>query len=109
MVRNLGEIVLQVGNRKKALQPASGFLIVAFLTESFPVGLIPEQPLVTPVRDDMIHDSRQDDLSFRLTEGTERMLLQETRMGFMPSGVKPSPSFIKKSRPVARMVFVAAR
>ena len=56
------------------LQAASGFLIMAFLAQRFPVCLIPEQPLVTPVRNDMIHHGRRDDLSLRLTESTERML-----------------------------------
>ena len=69
--------VLQEENRKKASQPTSGFLIMAFLAEGFPVRLIPEQPLVSPVRDDVIHHRRWDNLSLRLTESTERMLLQE--------------------------------
>jgi len=76
--------------RKKASQPTSGFLIVAFLTESFPVCLIPKQPLVTSVRNNVIHNGRRDNLSLRLTEGTKRMLFQETRAGLTPSGVIPS-------------------
>ena len=43
-------------------QSASGLFIVAFLAEGFPVGLIPEQPLVSPVRNNVIHDGRRDDL-----------------------------------------------
>ena len=63
---------------------------MALFAERFPVGLIPEQPLVTPVRDDMIHDSRRDNLSLRLTESTERMLLQEQCPGFTPAGIIPT-------------------
>ena len=71
-------------------QPASGLFIVAFLAEGFPVGLIPEQPLVSPVRNNVIHDGRRDDLSLRLTESTERMLLQEQRPSFTPAGIIPT-------------------
>ena len=56
---------------------------MAFFAEGFPVRLIPEQPLVSPVRNDMIYDSRRDELSLRLTESTERMLFQEKRPGIM--------------------------
>jgi hypothetical protein len=48
---------------------------MASLAERLPVRLIPEQPLVTPVRDDVIHNGCRDDLALRLAEGAQRMLL----------------------------------
>ena len=60
---------------------------MAFLAERFPVGLIPEQPLVAPVRNDMIHHGCGDDLALRLTESAQRMLLQEQGAGLTPAGV----------------------
>ena len=63
---------------------------MAVFEEGFPVRLIPEQPLVSPVRNDMIYDSRRDELSLRLTESTERMLFQEKRPGITPAGVIPT-------------------
>jgi hypothetical protein len=63
---------------------------MAFLAETFPVGLIPEQPLVAPVRDNMVYYCCWDNLSLRLTESTERMLLQEQRTGFTPAGIIPT-------------------
>ena len=43
---------------------------MTFLTKWFPVGLIPKQLLVTPVRDDMIHHRRGDNFALCQTEGT---------------------------------------
>ena len=63
---------------------------MAFLTERLPVCLIPEQPLVTPVWNDVIHDSRRDNLSLRLAEGTQRMLFQEKSAGLTPAAVVPT-------------------
>ena len=60
---------------------------MTFLAEGFPVCLIPEQPLVSPVRNNMIYNCRRDDLSLCLTEGTERMMLQEECPGFTPTGI----------------------
>ena len=54
---------------------------MAFLTQWFPVGLIPEQALVAPMRDDVIDYRCRDDLSLRLTKSAERMLLQEDGPG----------------------------
>ena len=76
--------------RKKASQPASGLLIMALLAEGFPVRLIPEQPLVSPMRNDVIHHRCRDNFSFRLAESTERMLLQEQCPGFTPAGIIPT-------------------
>ena len=67
-----------------ASQPTSGFLIVAFLTERLPVCLIPEQPLISPMRYDMIYDRCRDNLSLCQTESAERMLLQEQSTSFSP-------------------------
>ena len=69
------KIVYKETNRKKASQPTSGFLIMALFAERFPVRLIPEQPLVSPVRNDMIHNGRRDYFPLCLTESTEWMLL----------------------------------
>jgi hypothetical protein len=38
----------------------------------------------------MIHNSRRDKLSLRLTEGTERMLFQEDCPGFTPASIIPT-------------------
>jgi len=46
------------------LQPSSGFLIVAFLTQRLPVLLIPEQPLITPMRDDVVDYGGRSQLAF---------------------------------------------
>ena len=63
---------------------------MTFLAEGFPVCLIPEQPLVSPVRSDVIHDRRRDDLSLRLTESAQRMLFQEDRPRLSPTGIIPT-------------------
>lgn len=66
---------------------------MALFTEGFPVCLIPEQPLVTTMRNDVIHHRRGDDLALCLTESTQRTLLQKQFPGFLPSGViSPSGS-----------------
>ena len=47
---------------------------MASLAERLPVRLIPEQPLVAPVWDDVIHHCCGHDLALRLAECTQRML-----------------------------------
>jgi len=49
---------------------------MAFLAQRFPVGLIPEQLLISPVRNDVIHHRCGQNLALRLAEGAQRMLLQ---------------------------------
>ena len=63
---------------------------MASLAERLPVRLIPEQPLVTPVRNDVIHNGCRDDLALRLAECTQRMLLQEESAGLTPAAVVPT-------------------
>ena len=68
-------------------QSSSSLLIMASLAEWFPVRLIPEQALVTPVRNDVIHNGCRDNLALRLAEGAQRMLLQEESAGLTPAAV----------------------
>ena len=63
---------------------------MAFLAEGLPVRLIPEQSLITPVRDDVIHHCCGHDLALRLAEGTQRMLFQEESAGLTPAAVIPT-------------------
>ena len=60
---------------------------MASLAERFPVRLIPEQALVTSVRNNVIHNGCRDDLALRLAEGAQRMLLQEESAGLTPAAV----------------------
>jgi len=63
---------------------------MASLAERFPVRLIPEQALVTSVRNNVIHNGCRDDLALRLAEGAQRMLLQEESAGLTPAAVVPT-------------------
>ena len=63
---------------------------MAALTKRLPVRLIPKQPLVTPVRNDVIHHCCGHNLALRLAEGAQRMLLQEESAGLTPSAVVPT-------------------
>ena len=58
-----------------ALASAIATFIMAFLAKRFPICLIPEQPLISPMRYDMIYDRCRDNLSLCQTESAERMLL----------------------------------
>ena len=71
-------------------QSSSSLLIMASLAEWFPVRLIPEQALVTSVRNNVIHHCRRDNLALRLAEGTQRMLFQEESAGLTPASVVPT-------------------
>ena len=71
-------------------QSSSSLLIMTSLAERFPVCLIPEQPLIASMRDDMIHHRRGHNLALRLAEGAQRMLLQEKSAGITPAAVVPS-------------------
>ena len=46
---------------------------MASLAEGLPVRLIPEQPLIAPVRDDVIDHRCGHNLALRLAEGAQRM------------------------------------
>lgn len=48
----------------------SCLFIMAILTQRLPICLIPEQPLISPVRDDVIDYCRGDDLALLLAENT---------------------------------------
>ena len=63
---------------------------MASSTKALPVALIPEQSLVAPVRDDMIHHRCRNDLALCLAESTQRMLLQEKCTGLTPAAVVPT-------------------
>ena len=60
---------------------------MASLAERLPVALIPEQPLISPVRNDVIHHRCGHDLALRMTEGAQRMLLQEKNVDLSPAGI----------------------
>ena len=58
---------------------------MAFLAQRFPVCLIPEQPLVAPMRTDVIHHCCRDDLKgaslheqFCMTSGVDAVISKET-------------------------------
>ena len=63
---------------------------MAFFTKRLPVCLIPEQPLIASVRNDMIHHCRRDNFSLCLTESAQRMLLQEESTGLTPAADVPT-------------------
>ena len=63
---------------------------MASLAERLPVCLIPEQPLVAPMWNDVIHHCCRDNLALRLAEGAQRMLLQEKSAGLTPAGIVPT-------------------
>ena len=63
---------------------------MASLAERLPVGLIPEQPLIAPMRDDVIHHCCGHDLALRKAEGAQRMLLQEESASLTPAAVVPT-------------------
>ena len=63
---------------------------MAFLAEWLPVVLIPEQLLISPMREDMIHHRRGHDLALRLAKGAQRMLLQEKSASLTPAGIVPT-------------------
>ena len=69
---------------------ASCFFVMASSTKALPVALIPEQSLVAPVRDAMIHHRCRNDLALCLAESTQRMLLQEKCTGLTPAAVVPT-------------------
>ena len=63
---------------------------MASLAERLPVRLIPEQPLIAPVRNDVIHHCCGHDLALRKAEGAQRMLLQEESASLTPAAVVPT-------------------
>ena len=73
---------------------------MASSTKALPVALIPEQSLVAPVRDDMIHHRCRNDLALCLAESTQRMLLKEKFSGFSPAGII-STDISAAAKPVA--------
>ena len=73
---------------------------MASLAERLPVRLIPEQPLITPMRNDMIDHRRGHDLALRLAKGAQRMLLQEKSASLTPAGIV-STSIRTTAQPVA--------
>ena len=60
---------------------------MAFFAERLPVCLIPEQLLISPVRNNVIHDCCRDELSLCLTECAKRMLFQEDGPCFLPAAI----------------------
>ena len=62
---------------------------MAFLAQCLPVALIPEQLLIAPVRDDVIHYRRGHQPAFCLTGYAQWMLAEVCRPGFTSLGVIP--------------------
>ena len=73
---------------------------MALLAEWLPIALIPEQPLVATVRNDVIHHRCWNNFSFRLTESAKRMLLQEKAPSLTPPGVI-APSIRSAAQPIS--------
>ena len=65
------------------LEAASCFLIMTIFAKGLPVLLIPEQPLIAPVRDDMIDHGGGGQLAFLPAFCAQRMPLQEG-FSFLP-------------------------
>jgi len=59
------------------------------LTQWLPVGLIPEQRLVTLVRGDVVYHRRRGRASLLLAHDAQRVLLQEREPSFAPPGAVP--------------------
>ena len=55
-----------VNTGRVLLQSSAGFLVMAILAQRLPVLLIPEQILVTPVRNDVVHHRRSSQPAFLL-------------------------------------------
>ena len=63
---------------------------MALFAERLPIGTIPEQPGIAPVRQHMIHDGGRRYPALRLTVDAQRMLLQEQAPRLAPLGVVPT-------------------
>ncbi len=87
--------------------------VMAPLAERLPVVLIPEESLVSPVGNDMIHHRRPDILAGLQTFGAERMNKQELSADLVPSAVvSPAGSRVilfRMQRPVSVAVFGSLR
>ena len=70
----------------------TGFLIMVRLTKRLPVILIPEQFLITPVRNDMIDYCCRSKFVFPETFHTQRVQTEEQFSGLAPSGIITSGS-----------------
>lgn len=63
---------------------------MAALAKGLPVFFIPEQFLVTPVRNDVIHDRRRGQYAVLSAFRTKRIPLQKGSTGFTPTAVVPA-------------------
>ena len=62
-----------------------GFMIMTGFTKRLPVALIPEQLLVSSVRNDMVHHRRLPVTIPLQAPNAKWMKLQETKSGFVPT------------------------
>ena len=62
-----------------------GFMVMTRFTKRLPVALIPEQFLISSVRNDMVHHRRPPVTIPLQAAYAERMKLQETKPSFVPS------------------------
>ena len=81
------------------LQSAAGFLVMAVLAQCLPVILIPEQILVSPVRNDVVHHRRSGQPAFLLALDAQWMPSQVCCPRLAPFAVIPA-----KSGPTAQTV-----
>lgn len=72
-----------------SLFPLLGSIVMS-LAERLPVGSVPEQRLVSAVRDDVIHDSGGGDAPFAPAHGAKRMFGQEDETRLIPSTIVPA-------------------
>ena len=80
-------------------QTLAGFLIMAALAKGLPVCLIPEQSLISPMRNDMVHDGSRGELSLPHTLSTQGVQLQEdiplpSPPGIVPAGIGSAPKTV---------------
>ena len=72
------------------LEAASCFLIMTIFAKGLPVLLIPEQPLIAPVRDDVVDYGGGGQLAFLPAFCAQRMPFQEGFSFRSPAGVVPT-------------------
>ena len=72
------------------LQSAAGFLVMAVLAQCLPVILIPEQILVSPVRNDVVHHRRSSQPAFLLALDAQWMPSQVCCPCLAPPTVIPT-------------------
>ena len=79
-----------VNTGRVLLQSSAGFLVMAILAQRLPVLLIPEQILVTPVRNDVVHHRRSSQPAFLLALDAQWMPSKIRRPHLAPLAVIPA-------------------